>query len=279
MTQQQLPQQRNTLPEVGPSRQHRSLNPDLSMEEFPGSPSHSIGTIAPVQFPAAVTEAVPTHSVNVGCDDTMDENVESNINIEELLPNHELVGVDFQFRVHQDLLCHVLLRFIMLMLFGELSVLVAAELSFGITMVIFKFVLPRSIILMYISEKAPILTVSVMSMVFHLRDYGKVFGGICNDGHHCIISNDKKVGGPLRSESSFEVFCNMIVTNTLQDLCTIGGSYMWVGSRYTHVVRTKIDRDMANTLWTDMFPWAYAQLLHWMGSDHRPLMVYTDLKI
>ncbi|CAH2047287.1 unnamed protein product, partial [Thlaspi arvense] len=49
-------------------------------------------------------------------------------------------------------------------------------------------------------------------------------------------------------------------------------------SDHNQALRFFIDFAMVNMLWTDLFPSAYAQLLHWMGSDHRPLMVYIDSK-
>ncbi|CAH2046568.1 unnamed protein product [Thlaspi arvense] len=88
-----------------------------------------------------------------------------------------------------------------------------------------------------------------------------------------ITSNDEKAGGRLRSESSFEAFRSMIASNRLHDLQTIGGNFTWVGSRHAYVVRSKIDRAMVNTLWSDLFPSAYTQLLTWMGFDHRPLLL------
>ncbi|CAH2065561.1 unnamed protein product, partial [Thlaspi arvense] len=45
-----------------------------------------------------------------------------------------------------------------------------------------------------------------------------------------IKSNEEKVGGRLRSESSFEAFRSMIVGNGLHDLQTIGETFIWVGS-------------------------------------------------
>ncbi|CAH2079493.1 unnamed protein product [Thlaspi arvense] len=92
-----------------------------------------------------------------------------------------------------------------------------------------------------------------------------------------IISSDKKKGGPPRSESSFSLFRNMLYVCGLHDLKTTGGKYTWAGIRHSHTVKSKIDRVVANCHWLDMYPTTYVQLLPWIGSDHRPLLLHNEL--
>lgn len=57
-----------------------------------------------------------------------------------------------------------------------------------------------------------------------------------------------------------------------------GGKYTWLGKRYAHDVKKRIDRALANADWQDMFPTTYIKALHWLSSDHRPLLIYTELQ-
>ncbi|CAH2046567.1 unnamed protein product [Thlaspi arvense] len=99
------------LPHIGTSQRHRSLVPDYSMEELQNSPIHPIGTIIPAQAPEVasgeryhVTHS-PTHSLNDGRDDTMGENVESNLHNEEQVHQHEIAGTDFHFTCTSGSIC------------------------------------------------------------------------------------------------------------------------------------------------------------------------------
>lgn len=91
-----------------------------------------------------------------------------------------------------------------------------------------------------------------------------------------IRSNEEKEGGLVRPEASFSAFREMIEANGLQDIMTGGGHFTWVGVRHEYTVRSRIDRVMANSIWLDLYPSSYVQLLRWMGSDHRPLLLSTD---
>ncbi|CAH2071061.1 unnamed protein product, partial [Thlaspi arvense] len=85
----------------------------------------------------------------------------------------------------------------------------------------------------------------------------------------------EKLGGPKRLESTFSTFRRMLNSTSLHDLRTLGGKYTWIGQRYKHKVKSKIDRALASADWLDAFPRAYVQLLDWIGSDHRLLLVHT----
>ncbi|XP_019094666.1 PREDICTED: uncharacterized protein LOC104757523 isoform X2 [Camelina sativa] len=90
-----------------------------------------------------------------------------------------------------------------------------------------------------------------------------------------IKSNEEKLGGPQRSETSFKKFRRMLYISGLHELKTTGGKYTWLGHRYSYEIQSCIDRAVASTEWQDVFPKAYVQLLDWIGSDHRPLLVHT----
>lgn len=91
-----------------------------------------------------------------------------------------------------------------------------------------------------------------------------------------IRSNDEKWGGPRRSENSFLQFRSFLTALGLHELKLYGGKYTWFGKRYAHDVKTRIDRVLANADWQEMFPSAFVKALHWLSSDHRPLLIYTE---
>ncbi|CAE6073922.1 unnamed protein product [Arabidopsis arenosa] len=90
-----------------------------------------------------------------------------------------------------------------------------------------------------------------------------------------IQNNDEKFGGPIRPEWQFAHFRNMLNVSGLHDIKTFGGIYTWRGNRQGGEVKEKLDRAVANAEWQDLFPKAFAQLLKWCGSDHRPLLIDT----
>ena len=56
------------------------------------------------------------------------------------------------------------------------------------------------------------------------------------------------------------------------------GNFTWIGKRKNHTVQSKMDRAVAMAEWQDLFPRAYVQLLDWIGSDHKPLILHTREK-
>lgn len=55
-----------------------------------------------------------------------------------------------------------------------------------------------------------------------------------------------------------------------------GGKYTWVGKRYKHEIKKKINKVVANADWLNMFQQAHVKVLNWLGSDHKPLVLYTE---
>jgi len=61
-----------------------------------------------------------------------------------------------------------------------------------------------------------------------------------------VKSNDEKMGGPKRSEASFNLFRRMLSVSGLHNIKTMGGKYTWAGQRYSHAIQTRIDRVVAS---------------------------------
>ena len=91
-----------------------------------------------------------------------------------------------------------------------------------------------------------------------------------------ILNNSEKVGGPARWEGSFVPFHTFVSQHGLWDLKHSGNHLSWRGTRYTHFVRSRLDRSMVNCSWNELFPMGRCCYLRFEGSDHRPLITYFN---
>ncbi|XP_056843105.1 uncharacterized protein LOC130495678 [Raphanus sativus] len=87
-----------------------------------------------------------------------------------------------------------------------------------------------------------------------------------------IIDNSEKSGGPERPESFFGPFRSFLSAADLFDLQHTGNFLSWRGKQGTHLVDCRLDRSIANSHWSDMFPTAKSHYLEFENSDHRPLL-------
>ena len=91
-----------------------------------------------------------------------------------------------------------------------------------------------------------------------------------------ILDNSEKVGGPPRWEGSFTSFRTFVSQNGLWDLKHSGNHLSWRGTRYTHFIRSRLDRSMVNCSWSELYPMGRSCYLRFEGSDHRPLITYFN---
>lgn len=91
-----------------------------------------------------------------------------------------------------------------------------------------------------------------------------------------IIDNSKKSGGPERPESSFGPFRSFLSASDLFDIQHTGNFLSWRGQRGKHLVHCRLDRSIANSHWSDLFPTARSHYLEFENSDHRPLLTSFD---
>ncbi|CAA7040441.1 unnamed protein product [Microthlaspi erraticum] len=91
-----------------------------------------------------------------------------------------------------------------------------------------------------------------------------------------ILDNTEKQGGPIRSEASFGVFREFMATNDLYDLQHTGNSLSWRGVRYDHLIHSRLDRAVANSAWSEMFPTGRSAYLRYEASDHRPIISFFE---
>ncbi|KAL0896578.1 hypothetical protein Bca101_080539 [Brassica carinata] len=91
------------------------------------------------------------------------------------------------------------------------------------------------------------------------------------------LSGAEKEGGPERPEGSFTDLRTFFSEGDLFDLQHSGDALSWRGVRGNHLVRCRLDRAAANTLWAESFPSARCQYLEAdLSSDHKPLLAFFD---
>lgn len=113
---------------------------------------------------------------------------------------------------------------------------------------------------------------SKLTTVGQGRDDPWLLKGDFND----ILNNAEKIGGPTRPEGSFTAFRSFVAQNGLWDLKHSGEQRLWRGNRYTHFIRSRLDRAMASCSWLEAYPMGRCRYLRFEGSDHRPLISYFN---
>lgn len=93
-----------------------------------------------------------------------------------------------------------------------------------------------------------------------------------------IINASEKVGGPPRSEGFFTDLRSFMSTCDLYDLKHTWSFLSWRGHRYSHLVKCRLDRAMANSGWAEAYPTGRSEYVRFEGSYHRPLVSSFDPK-
>lgn len=91
-----------------------------------------------------------------------------------------------------------------------------------------------------------------------------------------ILNNSEKTGGPPRLEGSFTSFRSFVAKNGLWELKHSGEQLSWRGTRYTHIICSRLDRLMSNCSQSEAYPLGRCCYLRFEGSDHSPLITYFN---
>ncbi|KAL1225015.1 hypothetical protein V5N11_002794 [Cardamine amara subsp. amara] len=92
------------------------------------------------------------------------------------------------------------------------------------------------------------------------------------------MSNDEKLGGPPRAESSFWDFRYMAENCKLKEIRSIGNVFSWGGWRDKVWIQCRLDRSFGNDAWFRLFPQAQMEYMDLRASDHRLIMISFALE-
>lgn len=90
---------------------------------------------------------------------------------------------------------------------------------------------------------------------------------------NAVCGNHEKIGGPTRSDETFQSFNSMLQSCKMKEPVSQGDPFTWGGRRGKHWIRCKLDRCFGNKEWLQMFPRVSQIFLEKRGSDHRPVLV------
>ncbi|XP_074322934.1 uncharacterized protein LOC141659900 [Apium graveolens] len=95
-----------------------------------------------------------------------------------------------------------------------------------------------------------------------------------------IVSMDEKRGGQRQPRRLMEGFSEAIMDCGLHDLGFSGDIFTWERSRGKETwIQERLDRGMATSRWTEMFPLAEVKILEVTTSDHMPILLQLNRQV
>ncbi|XP_020702911.2 uncharacterized protein LOC110114389 [Dendrobium catenatum] len=89
----------------------------------------------------------------------------------------------------------------------------------------------------------------------------------------------KNLGGTALNQSALIDLNNMIFSNSLVDLNSVGLKYTWFNQRTTNLIHIKLDSVLVNEGWLNFFPESYCAVQSPSCSDHCPLILNPGMNI
>jgi hypothetical protein len=109
-------------------------------------------------------------------------------------------------------------------------------------------------------------------------EVGNNFHGpwLCIGDFNMILSQSDKQGGLPYASSSSNAFHGWLDSCGMIDLGFSGNPYTWSNKRQGHhLIKERLDRGIANSLWVHLFPHYSVQHLPASSSDHNPIILNT----
>lgn len=91
-----------------------------------------------------------------------------------------------------------------------------------------------------------------------------------------LLYEEKKLGGPARPDSSFVDLRIFFSKGDPFDLRDSGDPLSWRGQLGDYLVKCRLDKAVANSLWAETYPTARCQYLDYEGSDHKPKFSFFE---
>lgn len=88
-----------------------------------------------------------------------------------------------------------------------------------------------------------------------------------------LLDNTEKLGVPLRNESTFWDFRNMVENCKLKVVRSTGNLFSWSGWRDNVWIQCRLDWSFGNDEWFQLFPRSNVEYMDMWPYDHRPLLL------
>ncbi|XP_028548896.1 uncharacterized protein LOC110108864 [Dendrobium catenatum] len=101
---------------------------------------------------------------------------------------------------------------------------------------------------------------------------------LIGDFNCCRYASEKLGGNPISHHALFDLN-NMIFSNSLVDLHSVGFKFTWFNQRTINPIHIKLDRALVNAGWQNKFPNSYCSIQSPSCSDHCPIILNSGISV